>query len=89
MNYFSKIKPVLNKLSELNVYDSLEVVRAYIQASADGKDMKLEFEDAYCYAIEEEYRIDAMMRRTVKLSIVANEVTFEGATFKNPYINEK
>lgn len=59
------------------------------QASADGKDMKLEFEDAYCYAIEEEYRIDAMMRRTVKLSIVANEVTFEGATFKNPYINEK
>lgn len=25
MNYFSKIKPVLNKLSELNVYDSLEV----------------------------------------------------------------
>ena len=59
------------------------------QTSADGKDMKLEFEDAYCYAIEEEYRIDAMMRRTVKLSIVANEVTFEGATFKNPYINEK
>ena len=35
MNYFSKIKPVLNKLSELNVYDSLEVVRAYMQASAD------------------------------------------------------
>jgi len=37
MNYFSKIKPVLNKLSELNVYDSLEVVRAYVEASADGK----------------------------------------------------
>ena len=36
MNYFSKIKPVLNKLSELNVYDSLEVVRANMQASADG-----------------------------------------------------
>ena len=34
MNYFSKIKPVLNKLSELNLYDSLEVVRAYMQASA-------------------------------------------------------
>jgi len=29
-----------------------------------------------------------MMRRTVKLSIVANEVTFEGATFKNPFKNE-
>ena len=37
MNYFSKIKPVLNKLTELNVYDSLEVVRAYVEASADGK----------------------------------------------------
>lgn len=36
MNYFSKIKPVLNKLTELNVYESLEVVRAYMQASADG-----------------------------------------------------
>ena len=36
MNYFSKIKPVLNKQTELNVYDSLEVVRAYMQASADG-----------------------------------------------------
>ena len=36
MNYFSKIKPVLNKLSELNVYESLDVVRAYMQASAEG-----------------------------------------------------
>lgn len=36
MNYFSRIKPVLNKLSELNVYDSLYVVRAYIQACMGG-----------------------------------------------------
>ena len=36
MNYFSTIKPVLNKLSELNVYDSLEVVREYMQASGTG-----------------------------------------------------
>ena len=35
MNYFSRIKPVLNKLSELNVYDSLYVVRAYMQTYAD------------------------------------------------------
>ena len=59
------------------------------QASADGNGVNLEFEEAYCYAIEEEYQIDDMMRRTVKLSIVANEVTFENATFKNPYINDK
>lgn len=36
MDYFSKIKPVLNKLTELNVYDSLAVVRAYMQASEGG-----------------------------------------------------
>ena len=40
MNYFSKIKPVLNKLSELNVYESLEVVRAYMQACIDGNTKK-------------------------------------------------
>ncbi len=36
MNYFSIIKPVLNKLSKLNVYDSLYVVRAYMQNCAAG-----------------------------------------------------
>lgn len=40
MNYFSRIKPVLNKLSELNVYDSLYVVRAYMQACMDGNTNK-------------------------------------------------
>ena len=58
------------------------------KADTDGSEANLEFEEAYCYAIEEEYQIDGMMRRTVKLSIVANEVTFEGATFKNPFKNE-
>ena len=58
------------------------------QASADGNGVNLEFEEAYCYAIEEEYQIDGMMRRMLKLSIVADEVTFENATFKNPYIND-
>ena len=57
------------------------------KASIYGIDTNLEFEEAYCYAIEEEYKIDGRMRRTVKLSIVANEVSFEGATFKNPYKN--
>lgn len=36
MNYFSQIKPVLNKLSVLNVYDSLYVVRAYLQNTENG-----------------------------------------------------
>lgn len=41
MNYFHRIKPVLNKLSELNVYDSLYVVRAYMQASAEGNTQRV------------------------------------------------
>lgn len=49
MNYFSKIKPVLNKLSELNVYDSLYVVRAYMQACMDG-DTKKEYIPNVCHS---------------------------------------
>ena len=33
-NYYSEIKPVLNKLSELNVLDSLKIIRQYINAYA-------------------------------------------------------
>lgn len=40
MNYFSKIKPVLNKLPELNVYDSLYVVWAYMRACVEGDDKR-------------------------------------------------
>jgi hypothetical protein len=58
------------------------------QAGTDGNGVNLEFEEAYCYAIEEEYQNDGKMRRTVKLSIVAKEVTFENTTFKNPYNND-
>jgi len=40
MNYFHRIKPVLNKLTELNVYDSLYVVRAYMEACSGGNTNK-------------------------------------------------
>ena len=30
-DYFREVKPILNKLSELNVYDSLDVVRQYVK----------------------------------------------------------
>lgn len=55
------------------------------QGSLSSDDGNLLFEDAYCYAIEENYDIDKPRRHTVKLSLVADKVTFEGATFKNPY----
>ena len=32
-NYFSILKPVLNKLTRLNVFDSLDVIRKYVYAS--------------------------------------------------------
>ena len=55
------------------------------QDSTSSDDGNLVFEDAYCFAIEEDYDIDRPMRRMLKLSLVADKVTFEGATFENPY----
>lgn len=40
MNHFSEIKPVLNKLSRLNVYDSLDVVSRYMRDSLNGAEKK-------------------------------------------------
>lgn len=36
MDHFSEIKPVLNKLSKLNIYDSLDVVSRYMRDSLKG-----------------------------------------------------
>jgi hypothetical protein len=57
------------------------------QADSSNNNGNLVFENAYCFAIEEEYHIDKQMLRTIKLSLVADKVTFEGATFTNPYNN--
>lgn len=43
-DYFRDLKPILNKLSELNVYDSLDVVRQYIKQSTDDK-LNFAFQD--------------------------------------------
>ena len=56
-----------------------------VQGNLSPDEGNLVFEDACCYAIEENYDIDSPRRHTVKLSIVADKVTFEGATFQNPY----
>ena len=47
----------------------------------------LEFEDAYCYSIAEEYRIDAQKRRCIKLSFVAESIVVNDTEFRNPYSN--
>ncbi len=41
MDYYSKIKPVLNKLSELEVFDSLDVIRRYVKCSQEGRERAL------------------------------------------------
>ena len=48
--------------------------------------MKLvEFEDAYCYSIQEEYHIDSQRRRCLRLSLVAEKITVNEVEFKNLY----
>jgi hypothetical protein len=56
--------------------------------NSNSDDGDLVFEDAYCFAIEENYDIDKPTRRTIKLSLIAEKMTFEGATFENPYDNQ-
>ena len=49
----------------------------------------LEFEDAYCYSIAEEYQIDAQKRRCIKLSFVAENILINDTEFKNLYSNNR
>lgn len=46
------------------------------------------FEDAYCYAIEEEYHIDVQKRRCLRLSLVADRVEINDTAFENLYANK-
>lgn len=41
------------------------------------------FEDAVCFAIEEEYHIDKSMLRTLKLRVVPAEMTIDDIVFKS------
>ena len=45
----------------------------------------LEFEDAYCYSIREEYHIDSQRRRCLRLSFVAEKITVNEVEFENLY----
>jgi hypothetical protein len=86
------VAPGMNDVSLYNWYISGNPLSGKVSfdltnglGNAKQSDSDLTFDDAYCFAIEEDYHIDKHLRRTVKLSIVADKVTFEGATFKNPY----
>lgn len=86
------VAPTMDDLSLYSWYISGESLCGRVKFDLNGElgaiisdEGDLVFEDAYCFAIEEDYDIDRPMRRTVKLSIVAEKLTFEGATFENPY----
>ena len=54
-----------------------------LQSATNDADKVIQFEDAYCYAIEEEYHIDAQKRRCLRLSIMAETLVVNDTTFKN------
>ena len=43
------------------------------------------FENAFCYAMAEQYDIDARTRRSLHLSIVAEELTIDTTVFKSRF----
>lgn len=45
----------------------------------------IQFEDAYCCSIEEEYQIDTQKRRCLKLLIMADELVINDTAFNNLY----
>lgn len=45
----------------------------------------VEFEDAYCYSLEEVYHINIQRRRFFRLAIVADKITVNQTEFKNLY----
>lgn len=69
-----------NPLSGQIVFD-LQTVTSH----SDTPVKVLQFEEAYCYAISEEYHIDMKRQRTIKLSFVAEKITINNTEFKNLY----
>lgn len=44
---------------------------------------QIAFENALCFALSEEYHIDSKFRRTLRLSIVAEEIDIDSVAFKS------
>lgn len=49
----------------------------------------IEFEEAYCYSLAEEYTIDTQKRRCIRLSFVADKITVNDAEFYNLYSDNR
>ena len=81
-------------MEDLNLYEwyinndtlSGRVVIDLQTMSENDSVMKLvEFEDANCYSIQEEYHIDSQRRRCLRLSLAAEKITVNEVEFKNLY----
>ena len=78
---------------DLNLYEwyiqnstmSGRIVLDLQSLNGDSVEKVILFEDAYCYAIEEEYHIDAQKRRSLRLSLVAEKLMINDTTFQNLY----
>lgn len=78
---------------DLNLYEwyiqnstmSGRIVLDLQSLNGDSVEKVILFEDAYCYAIEEEYHIDALKRRCLRLSLMAEKLIINDTTFQNLY----
>ena len=78
---------------DLNLYEwyiqnstmSGRIVLDLQSSNGDSVEKVILFEDAYCYAIEEEYHIDALKRRCLRLSLMAEKLIINDTTFQNLY----
>ena len=75
-NYYSEIKPVLNKLSQLNVFDSLDVIRKYVYCAIyerfDNADKLPDIEESLYNGIEVSFA-DFLIKNSIIYSSVLNE----------------
>lgn len=86
-----ELKVVVPGRDDLNLYEwyvghSTMSGRVLVELSASqnqaGEWKEILFENGLCYAISEDYHIDAKIRRTLTLSIVAEEITVDGICYK-------
>lgn len=84
-NYYDEIKPVLNKLSELNVFDSLDVVRKYVYATLfrKGKESIHGVESPQSFSIELYYADFLIMNSIIYSSIVRGKKSLTKADVRD------
>ena len=84
-NFYDEIKPVLNKLRELNVFDSLDVVRKYVYSSIHkmGKDYIKGVENPHSYNIEIYYADFFILNSIIYSSVVREKKSLSKAEIRN------